>query len=72
MLTKFRSCTHRQRRVFVYLVFGSDAEAGVVAAGGPGQSDRCLQLVIHLLEDGATKLCSIVTESTADIQSMMR
>lgn len=54
--------THRQRGVFIQLVFGGDAKASVVTAGGPGQSDRCLQLVVHLLVDGAAKLGPIVTE----------
>ncbi len=54
--------TYRQRGVFVQLVFGSDAEASVVTAGGPGQSDRCLQLVVHLLVDGAAELGPIITE----------
>lgn len=55
-------CTYRQRSVFVQLVFGGDAEASVVAPGGPGQSNRCLQLVVHLLIDGAAKLGPIVTK----------
>lgn len=54
--------TYRQRGVFIQLVFGSNAKTSVVAAGGPGQSDRRLQLVIHLLVDGAAKLGPIVTE----------
>lgn len=54
--------THRQRGVFVQLVFGRDAKASVVTAGGPGQSDRRLQLVVHLLVDGAAELGAVVTE----------
>lgn len=54
--------THRQRCVFIQLVFGSDAEASVVATGSPGQSDRRLQLVVHLLVDGSSELGPIVTD----------
>lgn len=53
--------TYRQRRIFIQLVFGSDAKAGVVAASGPGQSDGRLQLIIHLLVDGAAELCPVIT-----------
>lgn len=53
--------TYRQRRILIQLVFGSDAKAGVVAAGGPGQSDGRLQLVVHLLVDGAAELRPVVT-----------
>lgn len=60
-----RHClTYRQRRVFIQLVFGGDAKAGVVAAGGPGQSDGRLQLIVHLLVDGAAELGPVVSEHT--------
>ena len=55
-----RRPTHRQGRVLVQLVLGGDAEAGVVAAGGPGQGDGGLQLVVHLLVDGAAELGAVV------------
>lgn len=55
-------CTHGDGRVLVQLVFGGDAEASVVAAGGPGQSHRRLQLLVHLLVDGAAELRAVVPE----------
>lgn len=57
---------YRQRRILIQLVFGSDAKAGVVAAGGPGQSDGCLQLVVHLLVDGAAELRPVITGRIKD------
>lgn len=56
--------THRQGSVLIQLVFGSDAEACVVAASRPGQVDGCFQVAVHLLVDGATELCTVVTERT--------
>lgn len=61
--------TYRERRVFVQLVFSGDAEASVVAAGGPGQSHRRLQLVVHLMVDGAAELCPVVTARKAFIRT---
>lgn len=61
--------TYRQRRVFVQQVFGSDAKAGVVTAGGPGQSHRRLQLVVDLLVDGAAELGAVVPEGGEDPDS---
>ena len=53
--------TYADGGILIQLVFGSDTEACAVAAGGPGQVDPCLQLVAHLLVDGASKLSTIVT-----------
>ena len=52
--------SYRDGRVLVQLVLGGDAEAGVVAAGRPGQGDCRLQLVVHLLVDGAPELSPVV------------
>lgn len=52
--------THRQRRVLVQLVLGGDAKASVVAASCPGQSHSCLQLLVHLLVDGASELSAVI------------
>lgn len=54
--------TYRKRRVFVQLVFGGDSEASVVAAGGPGQGHRRLQIAVHLVVDGAAELRPVVAE----------
>lgn len=56
------TCTHGDGRIFIQLVFSGDAEASVVAAGGPGQSHRRLQLLVHLLVDGAAELRAVVAE----------
>lgn len=58
--------SYRQRGILIQLVLGSDAEAGVVAASGPGQGDGCLQLVVHLLVNGAAELGPVVTGTTQD------
>lgn len=58
------SGSYRQRGVLIQLVLGSDAEAGVVAASGPGQGHGGLQLVVHLLVDGAAELGPVVTART--------
>lgn len=58
----WRVSPHRQRGIFVQLVFGSNAETSVVAASCPGQGNRRLQLVIYLLVDGAAKLSPVITE----------
>lgn len=59
---KYKRETYRQRGIFVQLVFSSDAKASVVTSSCPGQSDGCLQLIVHLLVDGPSKLSPIVTE----------
>lgn len=46
--------------ILVQLVFGCNTEACAVAASGPGQVHCRLQLVTHLLVDGASKLSSII------------
>ncbi len=52
--------TYREGRVGIDLILGRDAKAGVAVAGGPGQVDPRLQLIVHFLVDGATELCSII------------
>lgn len=52
--------SYRQRGVLIQLVFGTDSEACVIAASCPGQLDRRLQVAVHLLVDGATKLCAVI------------
>lgn len=55
------SCTtYTDGGVLVQLVFGCNAEACAVATSGPCQVDCCLQLVAHLLVNGASKLRSII------------
>lgn len=56
--------TYTDGGVLVQLVFGCDAKACAVAASGPGQVDCCLQLVAHLLVDGASKLGTIIASET--------
>lgn len=56
--------TYTDGGVLVQLVFGCDAEACAVAASGPGQVDCCLQLVAHLLVDGASKFGTIIASET--------
>lgn len=48
--------TYTNGGILVQLVLGCDAEARAVAASGPGQVDSRLQLGVHLLVDGASKL----------------
>lgn len=54
--------TYRERRIRINLVFGSDAKAGVAVPSSPGQIDSCFQFVVHLLVDGTTELCTIISE----------
>lgn len=54
------SPTYTDGGILVQLVFGCNPEACAVAAGGPGQIDCRLQLVAHLLVDGASKLGSVI------------
>lgn len=56
--------TYTDGGVLVQLVFGRDAKACAVAASGPGQVDCRLQLVAHLLVDGASKLGTIIASET--------
>lgn len=55
--------TYRDRGILVQLVFSSYTKACVVAASRPGQVYCRLQLVVHLLVDGASKFCTIITEN---------
>lgn len=52
--------TYTDGGILVQLVFGCNTEACAVAASGPGEVHCCLQLVAHLLVDGASKLSTIV------------
>lgn len=54
--------THRKGRIRIDLILGSDAEAGVTVSGSPRQVDGRLELLIHLLVDGATKLSAVISE----------
>lgn len=54
------SITYIDGGILVQLVFGCNPKACAVAASGPGQVDCRLQLVAHLLVDGAPKLSSII------------
>lgn len=56
--------TYTDGGIFVQLVFGCDTKACAVAASGPGQVDCCLQLVAHLLVDGASKLRTVIASET--------
>lgn len=42
------------------MILGRDAKVGVAVAGGPGQVDPRLQVIIHFLVNGATEFCSII------------
>lgn len=59
----FTVSSYRQGCILIQLVFGSNSKACVVAAGCPGQLDRRLQVAVHLLVNGATKLSAIITET---------
>lgn len=52
--------TYTDGGILVQLVFCCNAEACAVAASSPGQVDCRLQLVAHLLVDGASKLRTII------------
>lgn len=60
------TATHTDRGTGVQLVLGSNTKAGAVTASGPGQVYCSLQLVIHFLVDGPTKLRSIITAATKE------
>lgn len=62
--------TYGHRSIAVHFVLGGDAEASVVAAGGPGQSDGRLQRVVDFLVNGAAELCAVVpeTKTTKDMR----
>ena len=67
IITTATTTTHREGCIRINLVLGSDAKASVAVSGSPGQIDGCLQLVIHLLVDGTTKLSAVISEDkTAD------
>ena len=59
----FEVTSYRQGCVLIQLVFGSNSKACVVAASCPGQVHRCLQVTVHLLVNGATELCAVITET---------
>lgn len=52
--------TYADGGILVQLVFCCNAKACAVAASSPGQVDCRLQLVAHLLVDGASKLGTII------------
>lgn len=52
--------TYTDGGILVQLVFCCNAEAGAVAASSPGQVDSRLQLIAHLLVDGASELRTII------------
>lgn len=52
--------TYADGGILVQLVFCCNAEACAVAASSPGQVDCRLQLVAHLLVDGASELRTII------------
>lgn len=56
----YHSETHTNGGAGVQHVFGGDAEACAVVAGGPGQIHRRLQIRVHFLIDGAAKLRPII------------
>lgn len=55
--------SYRQGVVLVQLVFGSNPKACVVASHCPGHVHCCLQVLVHLLVNGAPKLCTVITET---------
>lgn len=59
--------TYREGRIGINLILGGDAKAGVAVSSGPRQVDRCLQLVVNLLVDGAAELGTVVSERTHNI-----
>lgn len=59
--------TYGEGRIGINLILGGDPEAGVAVSSGPRQVDGRLQLLVHLLVDGAAELGAIVSESKRDI-----
>ena len=53
--------THREAGVGVNLILGCYSEASVTVSCCPGEIDGRLQLLVHLLVNGATKLCPVVS-----------
>ena len=62
--------THREGCIRINLILGSDAKAGVAVSCSPGQVDGRLQLVVHLLVDGTTKLSAIVSKGKISDRNM--
>lgn len=56
-----RVAPYRERCVGINLVLGCNAKVGVAVASGPSQVDCCLQLVVHLLVDGAPELGAVIS-----------
>lgn len=54
------STTYTDGGIVVQLVFGCNTKACAVAASSPCQVDCSLQIVAHLLVDGATKLSTVI------------
>ena len=55
--------TYTDGNIVFQLVLCCNTEACAVAASGPGQVDGRLQLVAHLLVDGASKLCPVIPKT---------
>lgn len=60
--------TYREGSIGINLILGSDSKTGVAVSRSPGKVDSCLQLVIHLLVDGTTKLSAIISEEKRQIE----
>lgn len=61
-LSRLKVSSYRQGGILIQLVFGSNSKACIITASCPGQVDRCLQVAVHLLINGATELGAIITE----------
>lgn len=53
--------TYRETGVGVDLILGCYSEASVAVSCCPGEIDSSLQLFVHLLINGATKLCPVIS-----------
>lgn len=62
--------TYTDGGILIQLVFCRDAKACAVATSSPGQVDCRLQLVVHLLVDGASELGTIIAmERVGDVNT---
>lgn len=52
---------YRESSVGINLILGGDAKSRVAIPGGPGQVDSSLELVVHLLVNGASKLSAVIS-----------
>lgn len=53
--------TYREAGVRVNLILGCYSEASVTIPCCPGEVNSSLQLLVHLLINGATKLCPVIS-----------